>query len=75
MATAKNLFNILFWLLLLVFLSWFVASFCFVPYVIVSTLTPCLPGLKKLSDLLLSGIMFPQKCSDNLVNQRSYDSI
>ncbi|XP_026292685.1 uncharacterized protein LOC113217057 [Frankliniella occidentalis] len=69
-----NLFNGLFWLLVLVFLSWWIACLCFFPYVVVSVLTPCLPALKPLSDILLKGVSFPFMCSDNMVNQRSYNS-
>ncbi|XP_054287154.1 uncharacterized protein LOC129003001 [Macrosteles quadrilineatus] len=72
---ASDLFNGLFWLLVLIFLSFWVASICFPFYVIVSVLVPCIPGLKSVSDLLLAGVMFPFKCSDNMVNRRSYDSI
>lgn len=64
----------LFWLLVLVFLSWFVACIAFLPYLIVSCLMPCIPGLKCLSDFLLACISFPYKCSDNMVNCRSCDS-
>ncbi|XP_063233364.1 uncharacterized protein LOC134537065 [Bacillus rossius redtenbacheri] len=75
MASASDFFNSLFWLLILVFLSWWVASFCFVPYVIVSIFTPCVSGLKPLEEILLAGVTFPAKCSDNFVNRRSYNSI
>ncbi|KAG8315800.1 hypothetical protein J6590_064429 [Homalodisca vitripennis] len=71
----SDMFNGLFWLLVLIFLSFWVASIAFVPYLIVSVLTPCIPGLKNVSDLLLAGVMFPFKCSDNMVNRRSYNSI
>ena len=70
-----NLFNGLFWLIVLVLLSWWIACFCFVPYVIVSVITPCIPGLKPLADILMAGVMFPYKCSDNMVHQRSYNSV
>ncbi|XP_026676888.1 uncharacterized protein LOC113466030 [Diaphorina citri] len=65
----------LFWLILLALISYWVACFCFFPYIIVSVLTPCIPALKPISDILLAGIMFPYKCSDNMVHMRSYDSI
>lgn len=69
-----NLFNGLFWLLVLVLLSWWVACLCFFPYVVCSVLTPCIPALKPLADILLKGVSFPAMCSDNMVNQRSYNS-
>ena len=67
--------NAVFWFVILLFLSYWIASVCFIPYLIISILTPCFPGLKAVSDLLLAGIMFPYKCSDNMVNRRSYNSI
>uniref|UniRef100_T1HUI8 Uncharacterized protein n=1 Tax=Rhodnius prolixus TaxID=13249 RepID=T1HUI8_RHOPR len=67
-----NVLNAFFWLIILVVLSWWIASFCFVPYVIVSVLTPCISGLKQLSDVLLAGIMLPYKCSDNMIHRRLY---
>lgn len=71
---SANVVNFVFWLLVLALLSWWVASFCFVPYVICGVLTPCFNFLKPLTDLLLAGVMLPYKASDNMVHQRSYNS-
>jgi hypothetical protein len=64
-----------FWLLILIFLSWWIAVMCFPFYVLFSVLTPCIGGLKSVSDLLLAGVQFPHKCADNMVHRRSYDAI
>ncbi|GLH05961.1 Putative secreted protein, partial [Gryllus bimaculatus] len=68
-------FNVIFWFVVLILISWWIASLCFVPYLIVSVLVPCIKDLKGLQDILLAGITFPHKCSDNLVNRRSYNAI
>ncbi|KAK7864560.1 hypothetical protein R5R35_007329 [Gryllus longicercus] len=70
-----EVFNVIFWFVVLILISWWIASFCFVPYLIVSVLVPCIKDLKGLQDILLAGITFPHKCSDNLVNRRSYNAI
>jgi hypothetical protein len=67
-------FNGFFWLLVLIILSWWVAALCFFPFLVFSVLTPCIGGFKNVYELLLSGVMFPHKCSDNMVHRRSYDS-
>ncbi|PSN43763.1 hypothetical protein C0J52_06397, partial [Blattella germanica] len=72
--SGSNAFNGFFWLLILLLFSWWIAALCFFPFVLVSVLTPCIDGFKNVHDLLLAGVMFPHKCSDNMVHRRSYDS-
>jgi hypothetical protein len=54
--------------------SWWIAAICFFPFLVFSVLTPCIRGFKNMYELFLAGVMFPHKCSDNMINQRSYDS-
>lgn len=70
----SDVFNGFFWLLVLILVSWWIAAICFFPFLVFSVLTPCIRGFKNVYELLLAGIMFPHKCSDNMINRRSYDS-
>jgi hypothetical protein len=70
----SDVFNGFFWLLVLILLSWWIAAICFFPFLVFSVLTPCIGGFKNMYELLLAGVMFPHKCSDNMINRRSYDS-
>ncbi|EEB12314.1 conserved hypothetical protein [Pediculus humanus corporis] len=67
---AEGTINMIFWFLVLVFLSYWIACMCFIPYLIVSIFVPCVPDLKVISDMLLKGLSFPYICSDNMVNRR-----
>lgn len=75
MASAKKLFNGIFWLLVLVFISFWLAAICFPIYVIVSVVAACIPALKDFSELLLKGVTFPATCSKNMVNMARYDAV
>ena len=68
-------FNLLFWLLLFLFLSWGLACLCFPFYVLFSVVAVVLPGLSGIADLLLKGIQFPAICFGNALNLRSYGDI
>ena len=69
-----NFCNGLFWLILLVCMSWWVATLAFPFYVVISILTGCIPSLSGLSNFFLRGVEFPGKCSKNMVKMNSYDS-
>ena len=71
---AKDICNALFWLIILLFISWWVAAISFPFYIVLSVLASCLGSLKSLSDFFLHGVQFPAKCSANLVKMNAYDS-
>ncbi|XP_077548503.1 uncharacterized protein LOC144161776 [Haemaphysalis longicornis] len=67
-ATMRNIVMMIIWLLLLVFLSFFVAGLGFILYVIVSVFSPCVPALRDLEELFMRGVTFPHQCSANMVD-------
>ena len=69
-----NCCNGLFWLILLVFVSWWIATLAFPFYMVTSILTGCIPSLAGFSKFFLHGVEFPGKCSKNMVHMNSYDS-
>ena len=71
---AKDCCNGLFWLILLVFVSWWIACLCFPFYVFIGILSACIPSLEKFADVFLKGVKFPALCSKNMVKMASYNS-
>ena len=70
----KKFCNGIFWLILLICLSWWVATLAFPIYLVLSILAGCIPSLSGLSDFFLKGVQFPATCSKNMVKMNSYDS-
>lgn len=76
MASAvKKLFNFVFWLLVLVIVSFVVAVVCFPFYTFFGILAACCSGLQGVSDTFLRGVMFPSLCAKNMVQRNSYDAV
>ncbi|CAM1331857.1 Uncharacterised protein g10700 [Pycnogonum litorale] len=65
----------LFWLLVLIFISFFVACFCAPIYILLIVFTPCIGALNGITELLMKGINFPNFCSKGMVRGCSYESI
>ncbi|XP_043471721.1 uncharacterized protein LOC122504604 [Leptopilina heterotoma] len=58
----------IFWLLVLVFVSFIVAFFLAPFYVIVHCLTAFISGLDECANLLLKGVQFPHHCAKQMCN-------
>ncbi|KAL1494348.1 hypothetical protein ABEB36_009960 [Hypothenemus hampei] len=58
-----NCVRSLIWLLILIFVSFFVASFCSSFYIILLPLTVCFGDLKPVTNFLLQGLQFPHYCA------------
>ncbi|KAF2886300.1 hypothetical protein ILUMI_19874 [Ignelater luminosus] len=63
-----NPVNSILWLLILIFISFFVAGFCAFWYIILHPLSVCIPPLKGLTDILLAGIQFPHHCAEKMMS-------
>lgn len=63
---ACNPFSCLLWLLLLLFVSFPVASLSFMLFMLVGPLAGCCKGLEPLADLLVGGVRWPQTCAKNM---------
>ena len=74
-SSAQKCFNCIFWLLVLVLFSWWIACLCFPLYTIFGILSACCSGLNGITDTLLTGVKFPQIAAKNMVNMNRYDSI
>ena len=61
-----NCCNSLFWLLLLVFVSWWIATMAFPFYIVTSILAGCIHSLSGLSNFFLHGVQFPGMNQFNL---------
>ena len=61
-----NCCNSLFWLLLLVFVSWWIATMAFPFYLVTSILAGCIHSLSGLSNFFLHGVQFPGMTQFNL---------
>lgn len=72
---AGKAFNFVFWLLVLIFVSFLVAAISFPFYLLFSVLAPCCGGLDGVSALFLKLVAFPSTCSKNMVQRNSYDSV
>ncbi|CAG9767403.1 unnamed protein product [Ceutorhynchus assimilis] len=59
------------WLIILIFISFAVASFCAGFYILLLPLTVCIKGLKELTDLLLKGLQFPHYCATQMMSKGS----
>ncbi|CAG0900561.1 unnamed protein product [Cyprideis torosa] len=71
---SRQLFNFIWWLVILVFLSWWIACICFPIFTVLSVLESCIPSLGKFADVFLEGAKFPRKCAQNMVRMNSYDA-
>ncbi|KAK4877148.1 hypothetical protein RN001_009654 [Aquatica leii] len=63
-----NIIYSLIWLLILIFISFWVAGFCFYFYVLLYTLAVCITALNGICETLLAGIQFPHYCAEQMMN-------
>ena len=77
MASFANLLNGLYWLLVLLLVSWWLAVIAFVGYLVASILVGCCGGvcLRVVADFLLKGVQFPGACAKNMRNMARYDAV
>ncbi|KAB0793646.1 hypothetical protein PPYR_13266 [Photinus pyralis] len=66
-----NPINSILWLIVLIFISFLVACFCAGFYILCHPLSVCIPPLKGLSDILLSGVQFPHYCAERMMSGSS----
>lgn len=67
---AARILWVIVWLLLLIFVTFWVASFAAFWYILIAALVPCVPPLKGVIDILHRAVLLPYFCSDNIVNGR-----
>ena len=67
----RSLCNSLYWFLLLVLVSIWLAFLCFPFYVLSGILSTCVPKLRPVTEILLDGVRFPEICCQNMVNAHS----
>jgi hypothetical protein len=58
----------LIWLLILIFLSFWIAGIAAGLYVIVYCIEACVPDIKVLSEILLKGVQFPHYCAKQMLD-------
>ncbi|KAL1494349.1 hypothetical protein ABEB36_009961 [Hypothenemus hampei] len=56
------------WLLILIFISFWVAGFCAGLYIIIHPLSVCIPPLTGLADILLQAVQFPHYCAEKMMS-------
>ncbi|EFA08365.1 hypothetical protein TcasGA2_TC006008 [Tribolium castaneum] len=61
-----NPINLILWLLVLIFISFWVAAICAGFYIIVHPLSVCIKPLTEIADLLLQGVQFPHYCAEKM---------
>lgn len=71
MASPEKIIWSIIWLLLLIFISIWLAFLSALVYIVVSIFTPCISGLQGLQDLALQGINFPHTCSSNMMSGKT----
>ncbi|CAG0920352.1 unnamed protein product [Notodromas monacha] len=64
---SANGLNMLLWFLVLIFLGFWVASFCAGWYILISPCTVCVEGFTPLSDTLLKGVKLPHFCATHMM--------
>ncbi|KAK9885331.1 hypothetical protein WA026_010831 [Henosepilachna vigintioctopunctata] len=62
-----NPIQVILWLIILIFLSFWLAGICAFCYIIVYFFEACLPALKDISDLLLQGVQLPNICAKKVI--------
>ncbi|KAG5889972.1 hypothetical protein JTB14_020260 [Gonioctena quinquepunctata] len=66
-----NILNSILWLLVLIFISFWIAGICAGFYIIVHPLSVCIPPLSGLSDFLLTVVQFPHHCAQKMMSGES----
>lgn len=51
------------WFVILIVFGIWISIICYGPYLVFSSLQGCFPFLEPVANILLLGVMFPQKCS------------
>ena len=67
--------NRVYWFLMLVLVSWWVATISFVLYLVFGVLSVCFPMLRELNQHLLNGVRFPEICCANMLTSSRPDSL
>ncbi|EEC12575.1 secreted protein, putative [Ixodes scapularis] len=61
----------IFWFLVLVYFSYWIAFFCAFWYILLLAFVPFMPALKNVEESLHKGVRMPYLCSDNMRMGRS----
>ncbi|VVC97748.1 unnamed protein product [Leptidea sinapis] len=68
-----NIIYSLVWLIVLIFISFWIAGIAAGFYIIILPFTVCIEGLSGLTDFLLSVIQFPRYCAKGMVDGTGFN--
>ncbi|CAG4970823.1 unnamed protein product [Parnassius apollo] len=72
MKMGNVIFSII-WLLVLIFVSFWIAGIAAGFYIIILPFTVCIEALSGLTDFLLSVVQFPKYCAQAMVDGKGFD--